>query len=163
MVYEEDIWNFMYVFIFRKILYCSNLVFATEASTGIHLLPLKKQPKERRDSFWFTVSRISAYGYLAILLLVPWLWGRAPRPGRSRCESKVLIWWWSREQQRARDEVHSLTGMLLWPAAKAQPSVFLHLPTVPPDYNCIWINPLMRSELFWSSYFLKAHQLKATP
>lgn len=73
MVYEEDIWNFMCVFIFRKFLYCSNLVFATEASTGIHLLPLKKQPKERRDSFWFTVSKISAYGYLAILLLAPWL------------------------------------------------------------------------------------------
>lgn len=61
MVYEEDIWNFMYVSIFRKFLY-SNLVYATEASIAVHFLSLmkylkNKQPKGRRDSFWFTVSK----------------------------------------------------------------------------------------------------------
>lgn len=32
---------------------------------------LRKQPKGRRDSFWFTVSKVSAYGYLVVLLLGP--------------------------------------------------------------------------------------------
>lgn len=36
-----------------------------------NLQHLRKQSKGRRDSFWFTVSKVSAYGYLVVLLLSP--------------------------------------------------------------------------------------------
>lgn len=124
-VYEEDIWNFTYVFIFRKF-YIPILVCCRSK----HWYPL--------DSFWFSLKGFSLW-LLSYVTFGP----MALRQSIMARKEQV-----GEQQQRTRDKIHSLKGVLLWPTSEAQPSGFLHLPTMPPDYNGIWINPL-RSELFW--------------
>lgn len=124
-VYEEDIWNFIYVFIFRKFLYSDFSMLQKWASVSPGFLLVQFE----RFQLWL-LSYVT-FGPMAVRQSIV---ARKEQVGE--------------QQQRARDKVHSLKGVLLGPTSKAQPSGFRHLPTVSPDYNCIWLNPL-RSELFW--------------